>query len=62
MKNEIDKLKSYSAKSDRIKMLKTVVKNVSLPYGGIKRIIKGFEDGDFLIKDFDKQADDKQDE
>ena len=43
-------------------MLKTVVKNVRLPYGGIKKIIKGFEDGGFLIKDFDKQAEDKQDE
>ena len=54
MKKEINILKNYAAKSDRTKNDKNKVpKNVKLPYNGIK---KGFEDGDFLINYFGKQA------
>ena len=57
MKKEIDNLKNYSPKSDKTKNDKNkVLKNVKLPYNGIKKVIKGFEDGDFLLKDFDKQG------
>ena len=57
MKKEVDDLKNYSPKSDKTKNDKNkVLKNVKLPYNGIKKVIKGFEDGDFLLKDFDKQG------
>ena len=57
MKKEINNLKNYAAKSDNAKNNKNkVLKNVKLPYDGIKKIIKGFEDGDFEIKYFSKQG------
>ena len=64
MKKEINDLKGYTTKYDRAKKAKErLLKNVKLPYDGIKDVIKGFEDGDFLIKDFSKQVEeDKQDE
>ena len=40
----------------RQKIKNKVLENVKLLYGGIKKVIKGFEDGDFLIKDFSKQT------
>ena len=46
MKREIAELDNYAAKSNDAKT----------PYDGINKIIKGFRDGDFLIKDFGKQA------
>ena len=61
MKKEIDDLKGYAAKTDKTKDTKNkVVKNVKLPYDGINKVIKGFEDGDFLIKDFGKQAEEAE--
>ena len=52
MKHEINDLKNYAAKSDKTKNIKNkVLENVKMPYKGIKNVIKGFEDGDFLIKD-----------
>ena len=63
MKKEIAKLKGYAAKSDKTKDTKSkVLENVKLLYGGIKKDIKGFEDGDFQIKGFGKQIEDKQHE
>ena len=56
MKNEINDLKNYVAKSDRTKNIKNkVLENVKIPYKVIKKVIKGFEDGDFEIKAFNKQ-------
>ena len=56
MKNEINDLKRYAAKFDKTKNDKNaVLENVMIPYNGIKKVIKGFEDGDFLIKDFNVQ-------
>ena len=57
MKKEIDDLKGYTAKINDIKIYKNkVLENLKLPYNGIKKIIRGFSDGDFLIKDFSKEA------
>ena len=57
MKKKIAELKSYAAKTDKTKDTKSkILKNINLPYGGIKKVIKSFEDGDFLIKYFGKKA------
>ena len=57
MKKEINDLKGYAAKSDKTKNDKEkVLKNFKIHYEGIKKVIKGFEDGDFLIKDFSRQS------
>ena len=46
----------YAAKPSKTKNDKnTVLKNVKIPYEGIKKIIKGFEDRDFLIKNFSQE-------
>ena len=53
MKRDIDNLKNYSAKSDKANNIKSkFLENVRIPYEGIKKVTKGFEDGDFLIKNF----------
>ena len=64
MRNKIKKLKTHTVKTYERKDYKSkVLKNVDILYKGIRKIIKGFEDGDFLIKDFGEQTeDDKQDE
>ena len=45
MKKEINDLKGYPAKSEKTKNTKNkVLENTKLPYNGIKKLIKGFED------------------
>ena len=63
LKNDINNLKGYPAKTEKTKDAKNeVLKNVKFPLKGFLKVIKGFEDGDFLIKYFSKQDEDKQDE
>ena len=57
MKREIAELDNYAVKSNDIKKYENkVLDNAKIPDGGIKKIIKGFRDGDFLIKYFDDDS------